>query len=86
MVWTDRTTPKNSTGQTPYSLVYGCEAVLPSELKIPTARSVLMNVEENSPLVIDYLDTINELRDQASIRLASYHQTIARSYNKNVRS
>ena len=85
VLWADRTTPKNSTGQTPYSLVYGCEAVLTLELKIPTARSVLNTVEENTPLLIDYLDTINELRDQASVRLASYHQAIAKSYNKNVR-
>ncbi|KAJ9544334.1 hypothetical protein OSB04_024041 [Centaurea solstitialis] len=33
----NRTTPRISTGQTPYSLVYGCEAVLPVEARVPVA-------------------------------------------------
>ncbi|XP_017224963.1 uncharacterized protein LOC108201178 [Daucus carota subsp. sativus] len=38
VLWSDRTTPKTSTGQTPFSLVYGTEAVLPTEVMMPTAR------------------------------------------------
>lgn len=38
ILWANRTTPRISTGQTPFSLVYGCEAVLPAEVAIPTAR------------------------------------------------
>ena len=45
----------------------------------------LNTVEENSSLLLGYLDTVNELRDEASIRLSLYHQTIARSYNQNIR-
>ncbi|XP_074316077.1 uncharacterized protein LOC141652473 [Silene latifolia] len=33
VLWADRTTPKTSTGQTPYYLVYGCEAVIPAEIR-----------------------------------------------------
>ncbi|KAJ9556978.1 LOW QUALITY PROTEIN: hypothetical protein OSB04_011592 [Centaurea solstitialis] len=39
VLWANRTTPRASTGQTPYSLVYGCEAVLPIEARIPVARN-----------------------------------------------
>ncbi|KAJ9552166.1 hypothetical protein OSB04_016211 [Centaurea solstitialis] len=39
VLWANRTTPRTSTGQTPFSLVYGCEAVLPIESQLPIARS-----------------------------------------------
>ncbi|XP_074298921.1 uncharacterized protein LOC141629899 [Silene latifolia] len=32
VLWSNRTTPKVATGQTPFSLVYGAEAVIPSEV------------------------------------------------------
>jgi hypothetical protein len=39
-----RTTVRTSTGATPYSLVYGMEAVMPLEVEIPSLR-VLMDSE-----------------------------------------
>jgi len=85
VLWADRTTPKTSTGQTPYSLVYGCEAVIPTEVAVPTARYGLNTVDANNAEMHDSLDLVEELREQASIRLASYQHAVARSYNKNVR-
>ncbi|XP_074299508.1 uncharacterized protein LOC141630624 [Silene latifolia] len=78
------TTPKTSTSETPYSLVYGCEAVIPAEIHGSTTRSSLNTIEENRPLLQDSLTLAEELRDAAKIRIASYQQTVARSYNKNV--
>ena len=40
-LWGYRTTERTSTGATPFSLVYGMEAVLPIELEIPSLRVVL---------------------------------------------
>ncbi|KAI3732605.1 hypothetical protein L1987_63811 [Smallanthus sonchifolius] len=37
----DRTTSKNATGQTPFSLVFGTESMIPTEMVIPTARTSL---------------------------------------------
>jgi len=71
-----------STGQTPYSLVYGCEAVIPVETSVPTARYNFNTLDNNNTELAFTLDTIEELRDTARIRLASYQQGIARSYNK----
>ena len=45
-----RTTVRTSTDNTPYSLVYGCEAVLPLEIQIPSLRVALateMTAENN---------------------------------------
>ncbi|XP_074317904.1 uncharacterized protein LOC141653937 [Silene latifolia] len=84
VLWSDRTTPKTSTSKTPYSLVYGCEAVIPAEIHVPTSICSLNTIEENKPLMQDSLTLAEELRDAARIRIASYQQTVARSYNKNV--
>ncbi|XP_074300761.1 uncharacterized protein LOC141632077 [Silene latifolia] len=84
VLWADRTTPKTSKGQIPYSLVYGCEAVIPAEIHVPNTRSSLNTVEENKLLLQDSVTLAEEFRDAAKIRIASYQQTVARSYNKNV--
>ena len=85
VLWADRTTPKVATGQTPYSLVFGTEAVIPAEVVIPTARYGLATPNDNANNLCLDLDTADELRDIAKIRMASYQQQVAKSYNKNVR-
>ena len=42
-LWGYRTSVRTATGETPYSLVYGMEAVLPIELEIPSIRVLLEN-------------------------------------------
>ncbi|XP_074291948.1 uncharacterized protein LOC141618765 [Silene latifolia] len=85
VLWADRTTPKVATGQTPFSLVFGAEAVIPSEVRIPTHRYEYITEDRNQVEMARSLDTINELRTSAQIRMASYRQTVPRSYNKNVK-
>ena len=41
VLWVDRTTAKTATGQTPYALAFGTEAVIPTKVVIPTARYLL---------------------------------------------
>ena len=85
VLWADRTTPKNATSQTPFSLVFGTEAVIPTEMVVPTARTSIRDPQANNESLIQDLDTVDELRDLARVRMASYQQRIAGSYNKNVR-
>lgn len=40
VLWAYRTTPRTATGETPYSLVYGVEAVIPAEIGLPSPRVV----------------------------------------------
>ncbi|XP_074277707.1 uncharacterized protein LOC141601333 [Silene latifolia] len=84
VLWSDRTTPKVATGQSPFSLVYGAEAVIPSEGQIPTHRYANATEERNQVEMASSLDTIDELRTSAQIRMAAYKQTTTRSYNKNL--
>ncbi|XP_074311826.1 uncharacterized protein LOC141647509 [Silene latifolia] len=71
------------TCQTPFSPMFGAEAVIPSEVLVPTHRYGCMIEELNQTEMITSLDTIDELRTSAQIRLAFYKQSVARSYNKN---
>ncbi|XP_074291936.1 uncharacterized protein LOC141618754 [Silene latifolia] len=79
------TTQKTSTDQTAYSLVYGCEVVIPAEVRVPTSRYSLNNIEANNNLMQDNLVITKELRDAPKIRIVSYQQVVARTYNKNVK-
>ena len=46
VLWAYHTSHRTSTGFTPFSLVYGFEAVLPAEILVPTARLALQENEE----------------------------------------
>ncbi|KAK0590596.1 hypothetical protein LWI29_029221 [Acer saccharum] len=45
ILWSYRTIPRQSTGETPFSLVYGSEAVIPIKTRLATARSENPNEE-----------------------------------------
>lgn len=58
VLWANRTTPQTATGHSPFSLVYGCEAVLPTEVVTPKARYGLITEETNNLELACDLDTI----------------------------
>lgn len=85
VLWGYRTTPRRSTGRTPFSMAYGMEAVLPLATLIPIARTENFDVPTNDEAVDRELDLAEELRDEAHLKHSSYQQEVARGYNKNVR-
>ena len=46
VLWTYRTTPRKSTRETPFSMTYGAEAVIPLETGFPTSRTSSFNPRE----------------------------------------
>ena len=55
-------------GNTPFSLVYGCEVVIPLEIQMPSLRVALMTrmtKEDNDRLRLQELEALNEKRLQA---------------------
>lgn len=53
VLWAYRTTPRTSTGETPFSMVYSSEAVLPAEIREASAGSaVMMRRMKNVELMI----------------------------------
>ncbi|XP_075663275.1 uncharacterized protein LOC142632832 [Castanea sativa] len=85
VLWTYRTIPRRSTGETPFSMTYGMEAVIPLESGFPTLRSDQYNVESNHDMLCDSLDTIEERREVASVKMGSYQQKLKQTYDKGVR-
>jgi hypothetical protein len=86
VLWSYRTTARTSTGETPFSLAYGMEAVIPTESEVPTARHELTTEMQNWEDMCHELDTVDERRERASIRMAAYQQCLAKHYNKNART
>ncbi|KAJ9565768.1 hypothetical protein OSB04_001734 [Centaurea solstitialis] len=74
VLWANRTTPRTATGQTPFSLVYGCEAVLPIESQVPVARH--RTIEQNS---------IDLTKEKAFQKMASQKAMVERYFNKKVK-
>ena len=82
-----RTGVQTSTGTTPYSLVYGMEAVLPIEVEIPSLR-VLREVEleevEWVQAWYEQLNLIEEKRMKAICHGQLYQKRMMRAYDKNI--
>ena len=78
------TTKKVSTGHSPFSLVYGEEAILPVEAKEPSFRR-LYSDEVNSIMYLKASrDLIDEKRETAELHNILYKRRVARYYNKKV--
>ncbi|KAL0458950.1 UNVERIFIED_CONTAM: hypothetical protein Slati_0522200 [Sesamum latifolium] len=86
VLWAYRTTPRGSTGETPFSLVYGTEAIIPAELGMPSHRVMNFSEECNENLLRKNLDLIEELRKKAFLRIHRYKNIMINSYNKRVKS
>nr|XP_027093621.1 uncharacterized protein LOC113714021 [Coffea arabica] len=85
VLWSYRTTPRSATQETPFSLTYGAEAVIPVEILTPSPRLAAYAAEVNDEERLLDLDLVEERRDLASARIASYKNTLAHYYNARVR-
>jgi transposase InsO family protein len=85
VMWTHRTTVRKSTGETPFALAYGVEVVIPLEVGMPTTRTTDFVVETNEDNLWKDLDLLEERRDLAVVRLASYQQQMRREHDKNIK-
>ena len=73
-------------GETPFALAFGTEAIIPIELKLPSARVVAFDEHQNSQGLKANLDLLEERREVAQVRMASYRQKVARYYNSWVKN
>jgi ribonuclease HI len=87
-LWAYRTSVRSSTGMTPYSLVYGTEAVLPAEIRIQSMR-LMVGGDVDDPrweqARHDQLTLLDEKRLKALDSMQIYHKRIARAFNKRVK-
>ena len=76
--WSLRTTPSRATGFTPFFLVYGTEAILPTNLEYGSPRLKAYQEQQNQQVREDSLDQVDEARDVALLHLARYQQSLQR--------
>ncbi|XP_070021775.1 uncharacterized protein [Nicotiana sylvestris] len=76
VLWAYRTTTKTSTGETPFSLVYGAEALIPVDIGETSTRFTQASEESNGEEMRINLDLLEGKREAALIRMAAQKQVI----------
>nr|GEX54220.1 reverse transcriptase domain-containing protein [Tanacetum cinerariifolium] len=70
VLWAHRTMIKSSNGDTPFSLTYETESVIPTEISMPILRITEVDLVQNNEALEINLDLLEERREQAAIREA----------------
>jgi hypothetical protein len=70
VVWSLRTTPSRATGFMPFFLVYGAEAILPTDLEYGSPKTRTYDTRSNQTNREDSLDQLEEVRDMALLHSA----------------
>ena len=78
VIWSLRTTPSRATGFTPFFLVYGAEAILPTDLEYGSPRLKAYQEQENQQACEDSLDQVDEAQDVDFLHSAWYQQSLRR--------
>ncbi|GJU69430.1 reverse transcriptase domain-containing protein [Tanacetum coccineum] len=86
LLWAHRTMIKSSNDDTPFSLTYGMEAVIPAEIRMPTYRTTAVDVVHNDDELRLNLDLVKERRERAAIRKAQAKLKMKRYYNARVKN
>ncbi|GJT65228.1 reverse transcriptase domain-containing protein [Tanacetum coccineum] len=85
VLWAHRTMIKSSHGDTPFSLTYGTEAVIPAEIGMPTYRTATVDTVHNDEELRLNLDLLEEKRERAAICEAKAKMKMTKYYNARVR-
>ncbi|XP_070009572.1 uncharacterized protein [Nicotiana sylvestris] len=79
---------RTSTGATPYMLVYGTEAVIPTEVEIPSLRVIREAKLSNAECIrsrYEQLALIDGKRMNAVCHIQLYQNKMSRAFNKRVK-
>ena len=86
VLWTIRTTPNRSTCYTPFFLVHGAEAVLPSDIRHDSPQVAAYLESNNEQARQDTLDALEEEHELAVSRSTIYQQDLRRYHSRRVQS
>ena len=86
VIWGLRTQPSKATGQTPFFLVYGSEAILPVDIMWKSPRLEMYDSAEADGSRQLELDSLDEMRCNALLRSTQYLQNMRRYHNRNIQS
>ncbi|CAA0824545.1 Unknown protein, partial [Striga hermonthica] len=80
------TTPRSSTGHSPFHMVYGIDALMPIEVVLNSHRSTFYEEKKNEEMVEEALDMIEEGREEAWVRSMEYKQKMRAAFDRKVRT
>nr|GEX53582.1 hypothetical protein [Tanacetum cinerariifolium] len=86
VLWAYRTMIKSSNEDTPFSLTYETETVIPTEIGMPTLRTEKVDLIQNNEALEINLDLLEERIEQAAIHDAKSKAKIEMYYNSKVRN
>ena len=87
-LWAYRISFRTSTGATPYSLVYGMEAVMPVEIEMGSLRVALeqqISETEWAQSCYDQLSLLDERKLRAADHVQAYQRKMTRAFRKRVK-
>nr|GEV11108.1 transposon Ty3-I Gag-Pol polyprotein [Tanacetum cinerariifolium] len=85
VLWAHTMIPKSYNRETPFSLIYGSEAIIHIEISMETIRIKEFEGRRNEKRHGEDLDILKERREITSIRKAHYKQKLEMYYNKCIR-
>ncbi|XP_068314986.1 uncharacterized protein [Pyrus communis] len=72
VLWAYRTTKRQATSETPFSLVYSFEVIIHPNVIVISINTILQNFEQNEKEMATNLDLANDECEKVIIRIASY--------------
>ena len=84
VIWGLRTQPSKATGQTPFFLVYGSEAILSADIMWKSPRLEMYDSTEADESHQLELDSLDEIRCNALLRSTRYPQSMCRYHDCNI--
>ena len=79
------TTPQSSTMETPFSLVYGSDAMIPVEIHESSPRFQSFVAEESNEERKVNLDLLDEVREEARIKAEVVKRRVEHQYSSKVK-
>src|SRR3954468_4266747 len=86
MLWSINTTPNRSTGYMPFFMVYGIEAVLPSDIRHDSPRVAAYVEADNEKARQDALDALDQARELAPATSAIYQKNLRRYHSRRIKT
>jgi hypothetical protein len=74
VLWSYRPTNQTTTGETPYFLTFGTEAIILAEIGSPSFPIQPYNPDLNDEGITLHLDLLHEKREEAKTRGATYKE------------
>ena len=76
---------RTPTGETPFKLTNGTEAVIPIKVGVTSIKREMFHKESNNNQLRINLDCLDEVKEKSSKKTTKYQQKMAEYYNKRVK-